>query len=138
MRRLTIIFFFANIKKMIFVQNFFFQTISSILGLYLSAKFIPGVDFIGKIKIFILAGAIIGVANCFIKPILNFFLLPFRILTFGLIEVLINIAIISILVYGIFPNNFRISGFFPILWMTLIVSFFNALFFYANRRRHRD
>ncbi len=123
---------------MILVQKIFFQTISSILGLYLSAKFIPGVDFIGKIKIFILAGAIIGAANCFIKPILNFFLLPFRILTLGLIEVLINIAMISVLVYGIFPDNFRIAGFFPILWMTIIVSFFNALFYYTNRRKYGD
>lgn len=122
---------------MFLVKKFFFQTVSSILGLYLSAKLVPGVDFTGKIKIFILAGAIIGAANCFVKPVLNFFLLPFKILTFGLIELLINIAIISVLVYVVLPENFRLAGFFPVLWTTIIVSFLNGLFFYIDHRKHR-
>jgi putative membrane protein len=122
---------------------FLFQIIAGILGTYLSAELIPGVQFVGERKIFLLIGLIFGIINYFIKPILNFFLFPVRLLTFGLIGIVINIAIVWFVSFILFPDNFKIFGIVPLIITTLII-WASSFFFYLlakrswRKQRHDD
>jgi putative membrane protein len=124
---LTLFLFFDTMLKSMW--NFFLQILAGILGLYLAAEFLSGVEFHGSIKTFLLAGVALGLLNFFIKPILNLFLFPLRLLTFGLIGLVINIGIVFFVAYILFPGNFKISGFLPLLFTTFIISFLSTFFF---------
>lgn len=116
------------------MTGFLFQIIAGILGTYLSAELVPGVQFVGERKIFLLIGLIFGIINYFIKPILNFFLFPVRLLTFGLIGIVINIAIVWFVSFVLFPDNLKISGFVSLIITTLII-WASSFFFYLLAKR---
>ena len=101
------------------MKNLLIKIFSGILGLWLAAQFVPGVEFIGTWKILILAGAMLGLANFFIKPILKSITLPLRILTLGLFGLIINVAMVWLI--DIFFTELVIVGLIPLLWTTLII-----------------
>jgi putative membrane protein len=106
-----------------------FQIIAGILSFWLAVKFVPGVEFTGEIKYLFFAGAVLGLINFFIKPILKMITLPLRALTFGLFGFIINMVIVWI-VDILFPELI-IQGLIPLFWTTLIVwgvSFFLGLY----------
>ncbi len=92
---------------------------SGILGIWLADKFVAGVDFNGNWQILLMAGAVLGLANFFIKPILKLITLPVRFLTLGLFGLLINIAIIWAV--DILFKELVIQGILPLVYTTLIV-----------------
>ncbi len=111
------------------MSKLFFQIIAGILSIWLAVKFVPGVEFVGEIKYLIIAGAILGLINFFIKPILNLLTMPLRILTLGLFSLIINMALVWVIDI-VFPELI-ISGLIPLFWTTLIVwgvSFFLGLY----------
>lgn len=97
--------------------------IASILGLYLATLFVPGVYVDGTGVIFLkslaLAGLVLGLLHIFIKPIIDLITLPLRILTLGLIGILINIAVIEG-VDILFPS-LHIKGFVALFFTALII-----------------
>lgn len=109
-----------------------FHIISGVLGIFLAAKFVPGVEFYGTFLMLLIVGAVIGLVNFFIKPILKIISLPIRILTLGLFGLIINMAMIW-LVEIIFPKELEITGLIPLFWTTLIVWALN-LFFGLNKK----
>lgn len=104
-------------------KSFIGATIASILGLYLATLLVPGVyiDGVGAQvwKSLALAGLVLGFLHIFIKPIIDLITLPLRILTLGLIGLVINIAIVEI-VDILFPSV-HIKGFVALLFTSLIV-----------------
>jgi len=105
-----------------------FQIAGGIVSLWLADRFVSGVEFTGEIKYLFFAGALVGLINFFVKPILKKLTLPLRILTLGLFDFIINMAIVWF-VDIVFPELI-ILGFLPLLWTTLIVwavSFFLGL-----------
>lgn len=105
-----------------------FHIISGILGLYLASRFVPGVEFRGPIKTLLIAGAILGFVNFFVKPILRKITLPLRILTFGLFSLLINMLLVWIVVDILFPTEIEIRGILALFWTTLIIWALNIFF----------
>lgn len=103
------------------MRRFFLQILGSILGLYLGARFVPTIDFQGPIKFFLLAGLTIGIANYFIKPVLNLILFPLRLLTFGLISLIINIGIIWFVIKIIFHNYFFVGNYLYFLVCVFVI-----------------
>ena len=97
----------------------FLQIVAGILGIWLAQKYVSGVEFIGNWQTLVLAGAILGLLNFFIKPILKVITLPLRILTFGLFGLVINMLMVW-LVDVIFPELI-IPGLIPLFWTSLIV-----------------
>lgn len=95
------------------------QIVAGILGIFLAAKFVPGVAFIGEIKELLLVGGVLGLINFFLKPILKIITLPLKILTFGLFSLVINMATIWIADI-IFPELI-ILGITPLFWTSIIV-----------------
>lgn len=101
------------------MKKLILQIITGILAIWLATQFIKGVEFSGPVQIILLAGAILGLLNFFIKPLLKIITLPLRILTFGLFSLVINMGIIW-LVSLILPNNLKFTGIFPLLWTTVL------------------
>jgi len=101
------------------MQSLILQIISGVLGLWLAVKFVPGVDFFGDIKYLILAGAVLGLLNFFIKPILNFVTLPLRLLTFGMFSLIIDMILIWAV--DLFFLEIDILLWMPLVWTTLII-----------------
>jgi len=101
------------------MQSILVKIISGIIGLWLAAQFVPGVEFTGPWQILILAGAMLGLINFFIKPILKTITLPLRILTLGLFGLIINMAMVWAI--DIFFAELIIVGLLPLLWTTLII-----------------
>jgi len=81
-----------------------FHIISGILGIYLAVKFVPGVEFTGNFQMLLIIGAVLGLVNFFIKPILKTISLPIRILTLGLFSLIINMAMVW-LIEILFPES---------------------------------
>ena len=95
------------------------QIIAGVASLWLAAKFVPKVDFVGDLQYLFLAGGFLGIINFFIKPILKIITLPLKILTFGLFSLVINMAMVWIV--DIFFPELIIQGIIPLFWTTLVV-----------------
>jgi len=116
------------------MRSFLFQVLAGLLGIFLSAKILPAVTFIGPRKYFLLIGLTLGILNYFLKPIINFFLLPLRLLTFGLIGLVINIGIVWFIANICFPDYLKISGIASLIGTTFII-WLTSLFFYSLAKR---
>ena len=108
------------------MKQFLWQIIVGILGLYLAILLIPGVAISGGeeltqqgVKTLFLAGAVLGLINFFIKPIVKIITFPLRLLTFGLFGLVINMAMVWI-VDIIFPE-IVIANLSAIFWTSLII-----------------
>ncbi len=93
--------------------------IAGILSLWLATKFVPGVQFVGTIKYLLVAGALLGAVNFFIKPVLNTITLPLRIITLGISGLIINMLMIWALDI-LFPELI-IKGIIPLFWTTALM-----------------
>ena len=130
------------------MDRLFWHIVVGILGVFLGVQFVPGVSlnfipgessFLGIVftaewQIFVLVGAVLGLVNFFIKPVLKIVTLPLRILTFGLFGLVINMLMIWLV--DIFFLEFTIQGIIPLFWLTLVVWALSFLFgLYSSRRR---
>ncbi|PIP23871.1 MAG: hypothetical protein COX90_00650 [Candidatus Nealsonbacteria bacterium CG_4_10_14_0_2_um_filter_38_17] len=95
------------------------QILSGILGLWLSERFIDGVSFHGSWQTLLCAGAILGLINFFLKPIVKLITLPLRIITLGLFGVIINMVMVWSV--DIFFPELEIKGIIPLFWTSIIV-----------------
>jgi len=101
------------------MQRIFWHIVAGIASLWLATKFVSGVSFTGDIKYLILAGAILGLINFFIKPLLNLITLPLRVLTLGLFSLVINMLIVWLI--DVLFVELEIIGLVPLFWTTAIV-----------------
>ena len=108
------------------MKQFLWQIIVGILGLYLAILLVPGVAISGGeeltqqgVKTLFLAGAVLGLINFFIKPIVKIITFPLRLLTLGLFGLVINMAMVWI-VDIIFPE-LVIANLWAIFWTSLII-----------------
>ena len=120
------------------MQNLIWHIVGGILGIFLSVRFIPGVDlgiipgqsiFLGiemteQWQILLLVGTILGLISFFIKPILNKITLPLKILTLGLFSLVINMCFVWSL--DILFKEFEIVGLIPLFLTTLVVWLINS------------
>jgi putative membrane protein len=67
----------------------------------------------------LLAAAVLGLANTFIKPLLTFIALPLIILTFGIAYFFVNVAILALTVW-IVPD-FSIDGFWTYVGAVIVI-----------------
>lgn len=67
------------------------------LALYLLLQVITVIEYSGGIKLFILAGIILGLINFFIKPVIKLLSFPLILFTGGLFLIVINAVILWVL-----------------------------------------
>jgi len=70
--------------------------LSNAIGIWASARLVHGIHFQGDWKWLILAGAVLGFINFFIKPIVKIISLPLIWLTLGLFMIIINVLMLNL------------------------------------------
>ncbi len=94
----------------------------SALGLLLAAYLVPGIHVSGFGRALV-AAAVLGFANIFIRPLIVLLTLPLNMLTFGLFTFIIN-GFMLWMTSGI-VQGFEVDGFFPAVLGALILLAFN-------------
>jgi len=105
------------------MSRFIIQIVINALAILIAAYLVPGIVFEGSVWKLLLAGLILGIANAWIKPLLNLIALPLVVVTFGLFTVVINIAILSFVAFLI--PELSIQGWISALWGVLVISLTN-------------
>ena len=115
------------------VTRLLFHILAGISGLFLAARFVPGVEFFGTVQMLLIIGSILGLINFFIKPILKAITLPLRILTFGLFSLIINMGLVWT-VEILFPKDLEITGLIPLFYTTIIIWGLNLILGLYNKK----
>lgn len=110
------------------IKHFLINTVS----LYLVSLTISGIGFADGIYSLLLAGAVLTVTTLIIRPIINIFLLPINLITFGLfrwVGYAITLYIVTIIVPGFKLLDFAFNGYssywfsIPAITLTGILAF---------------
>ncbi len=72
------------------------HVLSNAIGIWAAARLVPGIFFDGDWTWLILAGAVLGFVNFFIKPFVKIISLPLIWLTLGLFTVVINVLMLNL------------------------------------------
>ncbi len=104
------------------------------LSIVIAVKLVDGLTFTGEWWKVIIVGAVFGVVNTVIKPLVQIFTFPFIILSLGLFTLLINALMLALTasLSGTFHLGFQIRGFWPAFWGAIIVSVVSMLLSWAT------
>lgn len=107
------------------------------LSIAIAVKVIDGITFSGKWWKMIIIGAVFGIVNSLIRPVVKFFTFPLIILTLGLFTFIINalMLLITEALSGPLNLGLQIHGFWPAFWGALIVSVVSTLLSWLTRLR---
>lgn len=75
--------------------RFIVQFLVTCLGLWLSSRLVPGVDFLSNGSL-LAAALLLGLANAVVRPVLTILTFPLTILSFGLFLLVVNAAVIGL------------------------------------------
>ncbi|WP_150250224.1 phage holin family protein [Nocardiopsis deserti] len=105
------------------------RVIVNALALWAAVLLIDGIevtaqDTVGQILVYLAVGAIFGVVNAVIKPIVKTVGCLFYALTLGLIGLLVNALLLLLTnwIAGLFDLPFQIDGFWPAFWGAIVVT----------------
>jgi len=120
------------IKKLL--RNIFVGILAFTVGIFLidGVKFIPELDIYSQVKVLLLAGSLLGVVNTILLPLVNFILLPVRIITLGIFNIIIAISMVFIVDY-IF-EEIVIVGFLDFFLLALIVWILSLVFAIKDKK----
>ncbi|RMD64527.1 phage holin family protein [Candidatus Parcubacteria bacterium] len=110
------------------LYRIFVALLTNTVSLLIAAKLVDGFSLAtSNLWSVVAAGAIFGLLNVTIKPILKLLLGPIIILTLGLALILVNLLVLSIL--DILLPQLTIEGGMALLYGTLVISAANFLFY---------
>jgi putative membrane protein len=94
------------------------------LSIAAAIKIIDGITFTGEWWKMIIIGAVFGIVNALLKPLMMLFTLPLIIFTLGLFTLVVNavLLILTAKLSGPFNLGLHIDGFWSAFWGALIVS----------------
>jgi len=95
------------------------RTLIIMLGLFLASVLIPGVEISGTGS-FILAAALLGLVNAFVRPVAFLLTLPMTIVTLGLFLFVLNAAMFGLVASML--DNFVVTGFWSAVFGAIVVS----------------
>ncbi len=99
--------------------------LSNAVGILAAERIISGVTFTGDWKILILAGAVLGLINFFLKPIIKVISAPLIWITLGFFTVVINVFLLN-LVAKIIPQ-LEFATWMAVFWAVIVISVINYL-----------
>ena len=105
--------------------SFVLRILGNSVALYAASWFVAGFGFSGGIKEYAMAGAVLGLLNMTVKPILKTISLPAIILTLGLFTLVINALLLWIVDY-IF-DFVTITDIVSLVWATIVVGIVNII-----------
>ncbi len=108
------------------------------LSIVIAVKLVDGLSFTGEWWKMIIVGAVFGLVNSVIKPVVKLFSIPFIILTLGLFTLIINTLMLALTasLSDTFHLGFHIRGFWPAFWGAIIVSVVSMLLSWITGLRH--
>jgi len=108
------------------MPRFLLTWLLTAISLVITSYIVPGFH-VNTFGAAVIAAVVLGLANAIVRPILVLFTLPLTILSLGLFLLVINA--ITLLIVGYFtPNHgFRIDGFWPALFGSIVLSFVTGL-----------
>lgn len=85
-----------------------------------------GTDAVGLVLAYLFIGAIFGIVNAFVRPLVRFLALPITILTLGLFTIIINAAMLYLTswISSYTPVEFTIDSFF---WTAVLAAIIISL-----------
>lgn len=101
------------------------QIFANSLAILAADWLVPGFVFRGDWQDLFFAGAILGIVNSFVRPIIKLLAFPVIILTLGLFAIIINIAMLYFAA-SLIPS-LVISNLWAAFWAVLIISIVNSL-----------
>jgi uncharacterized membrane protein YvlD (DUF360 family) len=110
------------------------QIALNLLALLAADYFVPGVELTNNFVALLKLTALIAAFNIFLKPILRLFLGPFILLTFGLLLILINAALLWAAAY-LMPGAISFATPLALLETTLIFSVCNFAMALARKAK---
>lgn len=113
----------------IYVVSLIIRVIANALALWVAVLLVDGIDVstqdtTSQVITFLVVGAIFGVVNAVIKPIVKTVGCLFYALTLGLIGLVVN-ALLFLLtewIAGLFDVPFHVEGFWPAFWGAIVVT----------------
>ncbi|MFA5926274.1 MAG: phage holin family protein [Parcubacteria group bacterium] len=99
--------------------------LSNALGIWAAARLVAGIHFYGNWKWLILAGAVLGFVNFFIKPIVKIISTPLIWITLGLFTVVINVLMLNLAAKIV--GALVIDTWMAAFWTVIIISAINYL-----------
>ncbi len=102
-------------------MSFVISFLGTAAALWVATWMIDGFDFNGEWWQFLIAAAIVGVANAIVKPILKLLSLPIVVLTLGLFLLVVNALVLQFAVWlsGLLDLGLTSDGFF---WDTFLAA----------------
>jgi len=117
-------------KKMKSLLKIILLIVSNAIALYVASKLIPGfiieTSYVGLLKV----GAILGIINTFIRPILKLLSFPLIMLSFGIFSLIINIALLYITsnFFSFFTISSLLAGVLGLIVISIVNSIITNLF----------
>jgi putative membrane protein len=95
----------------------------------IAVQVVGGITFTGEWWKMIIIGAVFGIVNSIIKPLVTFFALPLIVITLGLFTLIINtlMLVITAELSGPLELGLQINGFWPAFKGALIISIVSML-----------
>lgn len=107
------------------MTNLLLHWVFSAAALLVVAYFVPGISVSGFVAALIAAAAI-GLINATVGATIKFFAWPFRVLTLGLLSLVIN-GLMLMLAAALVPG-FRVDGFIAAFLGSILLSIVTAIF----------
>jgi putative membrane protein len=105
--------------------------LSNALGIWAAARMVNGIHFEGGWEWLILAGAVLGMVNFLVKPIVKIISLPLIWVTLGFFTVIINVLMLNLAAKIV--GALVIDTWMAAFWAVIIISFINySASFLAN------
>lgn len=106
------------------VSYFILRIMINALSIAVAVKIVDGLTFTGEWWKMIIIGAVFGIINSLIKPLVTLFAFPLIILTLGLFTLIVNALMLLITVKLSGPLNLgiQIHGFWSAFWGAFMIS----------------
>ena len=105
------------------------RILANAIAISLAVKLIEGITFTGPWWKMIITGAVFGVVNALIRPVVKLFTFPLIILTLGLFTLIVNALMLGLTAYlsDAFGLGLSVAGFWPAFWGALVISIVSFL-----------
>jgi len=100
------------------------RILANAIAISLAVKLIDGITFAGQWWKMIVVGAVFGVVNALIRPIVKLFTFPLIILSLGLFTLIVNALMLGLTAYlsDAIGLGLAVAGFWPAFWGALVIS----------------
>ena len=98
------------------LQTIVLSLLAGLAGLWIATEFVPGVDFTGNLKSFLIAGVILGIIIAVSRPLLNLFSLIVKLV------VLVALILLGVWILDILFPELSIPNLTSLLWTGVVVA----------------